>query len=111
MDFIRDTGAFLEQELQEPFHTSSKIYHTGTEMAKLTIHGNDKCLRFLDWLYDGASVKLDRKYQKYLLLKDFVRNRNLRRSRNKNMLAYKPVLGAEPHILPEPLPGKPASFP
>lgn len=76
--FINELKSILDKHLNYSFHISEKIYpKTGTIMKNFKIHGNDKCAMFLDWLYDGATVKLNRKYQKYLELKDRIKKRDL----------------------------------
>jgi hypothetical protein len=41
----------------------------------LSISGNIQIIRLLDWLYDGSTIFLDRKREKYLLLKNIVNDR------------------------------------
>lgn len=41
----------------------------------LSISGNIQIVRLLDWLYDGSTIFLNRKYEKYLLLKKFITDR------------------------------------
>lgn len=36
-----------------------------------------RSIKFLDWVYQDATVYLDRKYQKYLLAKEFYKNRKI----------------------------------
>lgn len=80
ISFIDHLKLFLQEEFQINFHTKENIYHTGTIMKNFKIHGNDKCEKFLDWLYDGAIHKLNRKYQKYLDLKQLISDRNARKN-------------------------------
>ena len=47
----------------------------GNEMATAFICGNRQTEIFLDWLYDGENFKMERKYQKYLDLKNYQQNK------------------------------------
>lgn len=44
------------------------------EFSELTIGGNNQSLKILDWLYKDSSIHLDRKYQKYLQIKNYKKN-------------------------------------
>jgi hypothetical protein len=67
--------------------------HWRTSYIKiLSVSGNRNVLYFLNWLYKDATIYLDRKYKKYLLLKDYMNKiaNNPRQLNNKTSL-YKGV--------------------
>ena len=51
-------------------------WNNGKNNYTLSIDGNDIIEKVLDWLYQDSTIFLDRKYQKYLLLKEEIVNRN-----------------------------------
>lgn len=46
--------------------------HPNHITKRYRISGKNKCLTFLNWLYQDATIYMDRKYQKYLLLKNIL---------------------------------------
>jgi len=70
--FISKLQNYLNKELNDNFSLKIEKKKFSVPMAYLRIHGNLKCKKFLDWLYDGAKTKLDRKYQRYLSLCELV---------------------------------------
>lgn len=40
------------------------------QIISMRLYGKDNIVRFLDWIYEDADLKLDRKYQSYLLYKE-----------------------------------------
>lgn len=62
------------------------ISKTENNTYDLTTNGNEKILKIMDWLYKGCSDKsmlLDRKYSKYLLLKEQQQSRGFSRKSYK----------------------------
>lgn len=55
---------------------NSSVYHpkgsSSDKIASMGIGGNQQFLKLVDWLYKDATVFLDRKYNKYLELKNFI---------------------------------------
>jgi hypothetical protein len=56
-----------------------KIYH-------LRIGGNKQVEKFLDWIYQNSAVKLNRKYKKYLEMKQYFRRYNEQKYGKKEIL-------------------------
>lgn len=50
-------------------------WDNGHDNYTLLIDGNNIIEKILDWLYEGATIYLERKYQKYLLLKEEISNK------------------------------------
>lgn len=62
-NFICDIQTLLFELLNmETIITKTQI----NNIDRLSIYGNNKVLKFLDWMYDDAELKLERKYLKYL---------------------------------------------
>lgn len=64
--------------LQARFKFTSKLTHksgTDSRCASFQVSGNRQILEILDWIYKDSSLCLDRKYNKYLILKNVVENR------------------------------------
>lgn len=70
------------------YHCISK---TGNNTYELETSGNEKILSLMSWLYDGSndSIRLDRKYQKFIELEEQQASRKIRRNKynlgNKQM--------------------------
>lgn len=47
---------------------------TSDGQPQITLQGNHKVIRFLDWLYADANIYLDRKYKKYQTMKEIYRS-------------------------------------
>lgn len=47
------------------------------KISSLYINGNTNVLKFLDWIYSKSSIKLDRKYKKYLDMKEYFKSINI----------------------------------
>lgn len=77
--FIDFACSFINEQLEERFNTYEVIYKGGV-LKDISAHGNQKSFRFLNWLYDGASYKLNRKYQKYLQLKQAIYDKSARKN-------------------------------
>ena len=61
------------------------------KISRITLSGNLQVLRFLDWLYDNASVKLNRKYEKYLKLKSQSANNPKSKFNKKRKFPYQNI--------------------
>ena len=55
------------------FVGSNYINDFNTYMYRFDIYRNNEKLQFLDWIYQNANVYLDRKYKKYLKVKNYYR--------------------------------------
>jgi intein/homing endonuclease len=65
-DFCKDIKNYMENEIGEILQV---VKVKNKNIYRLLCCGNKKILRILDWLYDGSSVYLPRKYEKYQQLK------------------------------------------
>jgi hypothetical protein len=50
---------------------NAHVYNVGHEycddnIKTLSIYGNKQCKKFLDYIYQDASLKLERKYKRYI---------------------------------------------
>ena len=52
------------------FSNNNYINNFGTTMYRININGMDEKIDFLDWIYQDSSIYLDRKYKKYLKVKN-----------------------------------------
>ena len=59
------------------------------ENGKISVSGNLQIKRLMDWMYDGTTIRLERKYRKYIELCEIVKN-SPKKHYNKN-ITYKLV--------------------
>jgi intein-encoded DNA endonuclease-like protein len=67
---------FCEQ-LNNYFIAKLNMKFSSTKKNKITtlkIHGNPKSKKFLDWIYNGSTIYLSRKYAKYQDLNSYLQN-------------------------------------
>jgi len=65
---------FLRQIFNSKFNVHSYIgkrhKNRNNNIRQLQIQGNRQVIKIMDWLYNGATIKLKRKYQKYISIFD-----------------------------------------
>jgi hypothetical protein len=64
---INCIGDIIEQELgiKKRIHKAQNSIKEDKNTRVLMFGGNKQVLKFLNWLYDGATIYLQRKYNKY----------------------------------------------
>jgi hypothetical protein len=71
LDFCNELKTILMNELD----IKISIYNNNSKNKDITksleICGNNKCIKFLDWLYKDSTLYIDRKYEKYQLLLNY----------------------------------------
>jgi hypothetical protein len=68
---MQQMNEIIKEQYGEGLYTSVAGKYS-VPMGILKLSGNQKVINFLDWLYEGSTIHLDRKYKKYLELKDMV---------------------------------------
>lgn len=64
-------GLTMKKLIKEVLNINSAVrYSPG--IYNLDISGRTQCLKFLDWIYEDATIYLDRKHEKYLAMKNYV---------------------------------------
>ncbi len=57
----------LKQVIIDQININSCIYtQASSKISKLSIHGNNNSINFLNWIYKNSTIHLERKYDKYL---------------------------------------------
>lgn len=74
-DIIFSISTIIKKECDVNCYIYERHKERNNNNYTLSISGNIQIIRLLDWLYDGSSIFLNRKYEKYLLLKNIVTNR------------------------------------
>lgn len=74
IEHIQELNILIEKFIGKPMSYELKSNYI-TPMATLKFHGNQITKKFLDWLYLDSTIHLNRKYQKYLTLKDIVESK------------------------------------
>lgn len=67
-EFLRPLGYLIQTQLGLPARVGTSTC-AQPYMGVITFGGNRATQRFLDWLYDGATVSLQRKHERYETLK------------------------------------------
>lgn len=73
--FINKTKEYLNKNVVKFVGDIHSRWDNGHDNYTLLIDGNNIIEKILDWLYEGATIYLERKYQKYLLLKEEISNK------------------------------------
>lgn len=68
LDFVKSFIDYVKCKLNLIFHIS--FYKKNDSIADGYCNNRNDCLVFLDWIYKDSKIHLDRKYKKYLELKD-----------------------------------------
>lgn len=63
------------EHIRPYMQTEAQLYiKKGQCSHSLTLQGNHKVYKFINWLYKDASIYLDRKYEKYIAMNDIYRS-------------------------------------
>lgn len=73
--FINKTKEYLNKNVVKFIGDIHSRWDNGHDNYTLLIDGNNIVEKILDWLYEGSTIYLERKYQKYLLLKEEISNK------------------------------------
>jgi hypothetical protein len=71
---INEMNNIIEHEFGKKMSVEIKTNYS-QPMAVCKFHGNQITKHFLDWLYKDSTIHLNRKYDKYLILKDIVESK------------------------------------
>lgn len=74
-DIIFNISDIIKKECGVNSYINERHKERNNNNYTLSINGNIQIIRLLDWLYGGSTIFLNRKYEKYLLLKNIVTDR------------------------------------
>ena len=75
VDHMKQMNEIINPYFGKLLHLEIKTCYS-VPMAYLKLHGNQTTKKFLDWLYKDSTIHLDRKYEKYLELKNIVESKS-----------------------------------
>jgi len=88
LDFCLGFSETLRSELNVNCSLGKRYKDRDTTTRQLSISGNNQVIKVLDWLYNDAKIFLNRKYEKYISIKQelakFAELRKIRRVNGKN---------------------------
>lgn len=96
--FINSTKEYLNKNVVKFSGNIHSRWDNGRDNYTLFVDGNNIIEKILDWIYEDATIYLERKYNKYLLLKEEISNKkkslnysykNRRTIRNEAFNIYK----------------------
>lgn len=76
LNFVSGVKEYLNNNVVKFIGDIRSRWDNGYDNFTLSIDGNNILEKILDWLYDDSTIFLQRKYEKYLLLKEEISNRN-----------------------------------
>ena len=64
----------LQDIINKKLNLNPTVCHAkkGSKVQQFALHGNIVCLKFLNWMYKDATIYLDRKYNKYIEIKNTI---------------------------------------
>lgn len=86
LEFIEAIEVILKEKLNVNVYINKRHIERNNNIFTLNICGNLQILRFLDWIYSDCKFFLERKKEKYLLLKFDNDIRNIKKTISKNKI-------------------------
>ncbi len=83
IDFLKDIQTIIKNESAVNFSLSKTFNKNRTSVRALYSSGNIQILKFLHWMYNESNVYLERKYNKYLEIKNYIINRPPKRNQKE----------------------------
>lgn len=75
-DFVSSIKIYLNKNVVNFIGDIRNRWNNGKNNYTLSVDGNNIIEKILDWIYNDSTIFLNRKYEKYLILKEEIENRN-----------------------------------